>query len=1020
MYPRNAESPEPIAIGAVLLIADGTVQTSGVTVRVKPIGVSEANGAGTVAYSTNGIVIYTPTQAETNYTSFVVIATKTSCIPVSINVVTTASEIAGTVSLNNVNGTVVDGPDDFKADVSTFDSSLTGINDQITNIVTQLNQLPNVEAVTNKLDTMLVLDGSVYQWTADSLELIDKTGYSLTAITGLGNQTANITGNLSGSVGSVTGAVGSVTGAVGSVTGNVGGNVTGSVGSVLGNVAGSVNSVTSAVTVGFINAGVITATSIAAGAFTSAKFAAGAFDAVWSVAARTLTTVADSSGVTTLLSRIGSVLTISSGKVTVGTNDDKTGYGLAADQAVNVTKVGGTTVAGPNDLKADVSGLSTFDPTIDSVALQPDQVVNTTGLATSMEVGQIGDNLYTWLIMERISVNVAEVNGVGVSGPDDFKADVSGLSTFDSATDQVIVPPYYTPDEIVRGIITGTVPNGSLARFVRDIQMADVLFEGQIVTATTQTATLDAGATSVCFGQAITIGEEGDVDRQTRFIVGFDPATKVITLDMPWCVIPPNGRDYSVKVLRNALAGDLDKSRAGSYGAGIADTNADIQTLSSKFAGITLIRNWLAVIMGKTSDAPTLAEVNVTTAANNYNNVTDSQEAIRDRGDAAWTGGDYAATIYTYFTDGTRANAFKADVSGLSTFDATTDQVIVDKTGYSLTPTTGLGNQTANITGNLTGSVGSVTGAVGNVTGNVGGNVSGSVGSVLGNVVGSVASVTSPVTVGTNNDKSGYSLSQAFPSNFASLGINASGHVSRVSLVDTTTVNTDMRGTNNAMLAASYTAPANSDIAAIKTKTDQFVFTVANQVDSNALTGGASAAANYAYFTDGTRANAFKADVSGLSTLDTKIDTVIDDTQNILTGIDEFATAVDLMNSKLSSSTINIISPLNSDGTTLSVIQGDDYLTVDNRNILFTGDVTDQWMDLTDATVIIGIYGTSINKECVVISATGMQQISLQLTSSDTNIPQGTYDYDVQATLNNGSIITLFRGKFTCSKSYTN
>jgi hypothetical protein len=48
----------------------------------------------------------------------------------------------------------------------------------------------------------------------------------------------------------------------------------------------------------------------------------------------------------------------------------------------------------------------------------------------------------------------------------------------------------------------------------------------------------------------------------------------------------------------------------------------------------------------------------------------------------------------------------------------------------------------------------------------------------------------------------------------------------------------NMRGTDNALLAASYTAPANSDITAIKTKTDQFVFTVANQVDANALTGG--------------------------------------------------------------------------------------------------------------------------------------------------------------------------------------
>ena len=150
---------------------------------------------------------------------------------------------------------------------------------------------------------------------------------------------------------------------------------------------------------------------------------------------------------------------------------------------------------------------------------------------------------------------------------------------------EVVALPPYTPNEIVRGIVTGTVPNGSLARFVRDIKMADVLFEGQIVTAGAQTATLDAGATSVCFGQAITIGEEGDVDRQSRFIVGFDPATKVITLDMPWCVIPPDGRDYQIKVLRNALAGDLDKSRAGSYGAGIADTKADTTAILAAQVG---------------------------------------------------------------------------------------------------------------------------------------------------------------------------------------------------------------------------------------------------------------------------------------------------------------------------------------------------------------------------------------------------------------------------------------------------
>lgn len=104
----------------------------------------------------------------------------------------------------------------------------------------------------------------------------DKTGYSLTATTGLGNQTANITGNVSGSVGSVTGAVGSV-------TGNVGGNVTGSVGSV---ATGGITSTSFAT-------GAITATAIAADAIGASELAADAATeigtAVWATASRTLT-----------------------------------------------------------------------------------------------------------------------------------------------------------------------------------------------------------------------------------------------------------------------------------------------------------------------------------------------------------------------------------------------------------------------------------------------------------------------------------------------------------------------------------------------------------------------------------------------------------------------------------------------------------------------------------------------------------------------------------------------------------
>jgi len=107
-YPRNAASPEPVDIGPVIQISDGAVQTSGVGVRIKPKGVAEADGGGTVAYSTDGIVIYTPTQAETNYTSFILIAKKTGCIPASKTVVTSASETAGVAVLDSATQTQID------------------------------------------------------------------------------------------------------------------------------------------------------------------------------------------------------------------------------------------------------------------------------------------------------------------------------------------------------------------------------------------------------------------------------------------------------------------------------------------------------------------------------------------------------------------------------------------------------------------------------------------------------------------------------------------------------------------------------------------------------------------------------------------------------------------------------------------------------------------------------------------------------------------------------------------------
>ena len=100
MYPRNSTSPPRLAIGPVVQISDGAVQTAGVSVKVIPQGGTESAGAGTVAYSADGAVLYTPTQGETDYTAVVFVASKTGCIPATLTVVMSASNVAGYAGLD--------------------------------------------------------------------------------------------------------------------------------------------------------------------------------------------------------------------------------------------------------------------------------------------------------------------------------------------------------------------------------------------------------------------------------------------------------------------------------------------------------------------------------------------------------------------------------------------------------------------------------------------------------------------------------------------------------------------------------------------------------------------------------------------------------------------------------------------------------------------------------------------------------------------------------------------------------
>lgn len=110
----------------------------------------------------------------------------------------------------------------------------------------------------------------------------------------------------------------------------------------------------------------------------------------------------------------------------------------------------------------------------------------------------------------------------------------------------------------------------------------------------------------------------------------------------------------------------------------------------------------------------------------------------------------------------------------------------------------------------------------------------------LGTGSGQLTVASGAVTVGTNNDKTGYDLTQTFPTNFAALGINASGHISRATLVDTVTTltgHTPQTGDNYARLGAPTLASVSADIAARASQTTANAI----QVVTAALTSAAAA-----------------------------------------------------------------------------------------------------------------------------------------------------------------------------------
>jgi hypothetical protein len=145
-------------------------------------------------------------------------------------------------------------------------------------------------------------------------------------------------------------------------------------------------------------------------------------------------------------------------------------------------------------------------------------------------------------------------------------------------------------DEVLTGATHNV--NRSAGKRLRQISNERIIAEGQTVSATTNTITLEPIGT-LCVGQTIVVTNQDTDEKQVRFILAFDTGTDTATVDSNWCVVPTAGDEYLLTTVRDPLVTRGDHP-SGTVGAeidemylihGLKSGSALTVTPSSRAAG---------------------------------------------------------------------------------------------------------------------------------------------------------------------------------------------------------------------------------------------------------------------------------------------------------------------------------------------------------------------------------------------------------------------------------------------------
>jgi hypothetical protein len=389
--------------------------------------------------------------------------------------------------------------------------------------------------------------------------------------------------------------------------------------------------------------------------------------------------------------------------------------------------------------------------------------------------------------------------------------------------------------------------------------------EGSAQAGGASTITLDSGASATdnTYQDALVRIVSGTGAGQSRSIQSYVGATKVATVFPAWTTVPDSSSQFVLTAFGQVDVGNWANvavtgmpmptytQPTGFLAEDFGELDADVEAIQASTAGLTFtsagkvdasVRDWVgdAIPARNVTGVPlvdmkydggvlqtagdlmaAISNIAVTTAALNSTAASATYTTGTDSGGVANTA--TADGVYDSVTDTAGTTDFYYQFSLGSTGQTA---VGVNWLGYVV----GVVNTIKVYAWNWGNSAWDQVGTIIGISGTANMSIDWDLTSAHTGTGGNVGLVrvrfngTGLVTSNVKTDRilCGYVYVQTFPTNFSALGISAAGKINEVVLTDTLTTYT-----GNTLQTA--------DVANVKTVTDKFAFTVANQVDANCL-----------------------------------------------------------------------------------------------------------------------------------------------------------------------------------------